>query len=318
MARGTRAAAFVLGLALLGACGGGDDSRAAEPSPTPSPATRVPATRVPAAGGIDELGQIPILMYHQIRPEARAPSDRTPAQFRADLRRLHAEGYRPVTAADYVAGNIDLPVGTHPVVLTFDDSSAGQAQIGPDGEPEPNTALGILEAFGRAHPDFRPTATFFVVTNRIPFNDPDVLPWLAANGYEIGAHTQSHPELQHLDDLAVQEQIGANLADIDAAVPGYQVRTFATPYGHLPRNPELAWRGSYNGVPYEFAAVFGTGRTAALSPFATAFDPYAIPRLAAGLSAAEAVLAELRRRPELRYTSDGDPDRVSGGRRASA
>lgn len=308
MGRPIRAAlAVVMATALLGACGD-DPSPATSTAPT---ANRTASPVHPATVGANELGQVPVLMYHHITPELRAPSDRTPAQFRAELRRLYDEGYRPVTAADYVTGNIDLPAGAHPVVLTFDDATAGQARIGPDGEPEPDTALGILEAFGRAHADFSPTATFFVLTSRTPFGDASVLPWLAENGYEIAAHTRTHPELGTLGAAAVQAEIGRNLADIEAAVPGYNVRTFATPYGHLPRDPELVRRGVHDGIAYEFAGVFSTGGISASSPFTTTFDAFAVPRMASGLSSAETALAELRARPATRYTCDGDPERIS-------
>lgn len=315
MRRATGAA--LVAAVLLVACDDGPADRTvdrAEPVATASASAtpfRSPAGEHPAAVGANELGRVPVLMHHQITADARQPSDRTPAEFRAELRRLYDQGYRPVTAADYLAGNVDLPAGTHPVVLTFDDATAGQARIGPDGEPEPDTALGILEAFGRTHPDFRPTATFFVITARTPFGDAAVLPWLAANGYEIGAHTRSHPDLSTLDDARVQAEIGRNLADIAAAVPGYRVRTFATPYGKPPRTAALAREGVYDGVPYRFDGVFGVGGLNATSPFAAAFDPLAVPRLAYGLSSAETALAALRSRPATRYTSDGDPSLIT-------
>lgn len=314
MGRATRAAFAVLAAAtLLSACG----ESARDPSAAPA-VTRTPAGGDLATADSNELGLVPVLMYHHITADPEQPSDRTPAEFRAELGRLYDEGYRPVTAVDYVTGAIDLPAGVHPVVLTFDDATAGQAGIGPDGEPDPETALGILKNFGRTHADFDATATFFVLTSRTPFGDPAVLPWLAANGYEIGAHTRTHPDLGELGDARVQAEIGRNVAEIQAAVPGYRVRTFATPYGRWPDNPELARRGVSAGVPYEFDGVFTTGGENAYSPFADRFDRFAVPRLASGLSAAVDALAALRSEPGIRFTSDGDPDRISRGRPASS
>lgn len=302
--------------ALLTGCADDEPRSAASPeataSSTPSAsASATPTGSDPAAVVANELGRVPVLMYHQIIENPRSTDDRTPAEFQAELQMLYEEGYRPVTAADYAAGELDLPAGTHPVVLTFDDSTISQAQIGPDGEPEPDTALGMLEAFGDEHPDFRPTGTFYVNTFPEPFVDAAVLPWLAAHGYEIGAHTRSHALLHRLDETAVQAEIGRNVAEIEASVPGYEVTTFATTGGIYPANRDLARRGVHDGVPYEFSAVFGVDAINAFSPFSVGFQPYAIPRVGSGLAVADAALALLRKQPDMRYTSDGDPEQIS-------
>ena len=301
---------------LLVACADDEPRDAAAPGETASPTASATASPTssgmdPAAVAANELGRVPVLMYHQIIDNPRSTDDRTPAEFRAEIQMLYDEGYRPVTATDYAAGEIDLPAGTHPVVLTFDDSTISQAQIGPDGEPEPDTALGMLEAFGKEHPDFHPTGTFYVNTYPEPFVDAAVLPWLAAHGYEIGAHTRSHALLHRLSEAAVQAQIGRNVAEIEASVPGYRVTTFATTGGIYPANRELARRGVHDGVPYEFSAVFGVDAINAFSPFSVGFNPYAIPRVGSGLAVADAALALLRKQPELRYTADGDPEQIS-------
>lgn len=303
---------------LLVACAEDEPRDAATPDPSASPSPSATASASsgssaadPAAVAANELGRVPVLMYHQIIANPRSTDDRTPAEFQAELEMLYAEGYRPVTAADYAAGEFDLPAGTHPVVLTFDDSTISQAQIGTDGEPEPDTALGMLEAFGQEHPDFRPTGTFYVNTHPEPFVDDAVLPWLAAHGYEIGAHTRSHALLHRLGEAAVQAEIGRNVAEIEASVPGYEVRTFAVTGGIYPADRDLARRGVHDGVPYEFSAVFGVDAINAFSPFSTGFNPYAIPRVGSGLAVADAALALLRKQPELRFTSDGDPERIS-------
>lgn len=301
---------------LLVACADDEPREAAGPDVSASPsvtasASPSPSAADPAAVGANELGRVPVLMYHQIIENPRSTDDRTPAEFQAELQMLYDEGYRPVTATDYAAGEFDLPGGTHPVVLTFDDSTISQAQIGPDGEPEPDTALGMLEAFGDEHPDFHPTGTFYVNTFPEPFVDAAVLPWLAAHGYEIGAHTRSHALLHRLSEAAVQAEIGRNVAEIEASVPGYEVTTFAVTGGIYPANRDLARRGTHEGVGYEFSAVFGVDAINAFSPFSVGFKPYAIPRVGSGLAVADAALALLRKQPEMRYTSDGDPDWIS-------
>lgn len=301
---------------LASACAEAGDDPGEVPTPsagasaaaTPTASATPTPTGDPRAVAADELGRVPVLMYHQMISKP-GRDDVTPAQFRAELQRLYDEGYRPIRAADLVAGRIDIPAGSSPVVLTFDDSTVSQARIGADGEPRPDTMLGVLEEFGRTHPDFRPTGTFYVNTVPPPFVDALVLPWLAAHGYEIGAHTRSHAFLRELNDSGVQKEIGLNIAEIEALVPGYEVTTFAPTGGLWPRNPSLARRGVHDGRPYEIEGVFGVDVIASASPYAIGFNPFQVPRV--GTDDIKVVLDGLKRRPETRYTSDGDPTSIS-------
>src|SRR4029434_5450183 len=78
-------------------------------------------TSRPAELAVNELGRVMILEYHKIdHPEERWT--RTPANFRRDLQRLWERGYRTVALSDYLDGRINLPKGTTPLILTFDDS----------------------------------------------------------------------------------------------------------------------------------------------------------------------------------------------------
>jgi peptidoglycan/xylan/chitin deacetylase (PgdA/CDA1 family) len=298
---------------LPAACSSGSDARVgSENSATPSAESSASTSPTPAvdvaSGTADELGVIPVLMYHQMIAHP-GRDDLTPEQFRAQVQVLYEAGYRPITAADYVAGQVDVPAGMHPVVLTFDDSTISQARIGPDGEPRPDTALGVLEEFGREHPDFHSTATFYVNTYPPAFTDDQVLPWLVAHGYDVGAHTHSHQNLRRLADDGVQKEIGLNITEIEAAVPGFPVTTLALPEGVPPRNRELARHGSYEGTPYCVAGVLGVDVIAAASPYSIHFSRDWIPRV--GTGDADALLESLRLHPERLYVSDGDPNTVA-------
>src|SRR5450756_2587487 len=107
----------------------------ATPAPPTATATATPtSTPVPKATPDlakvkpNELGRVPVFVYHLIG-DAEGPWTRTPANFRKDLERLYRLGYRTVKLSDYLSGNIDLPAGTSPVVLTFDDSSPNQFRL---------------------------------------------------------------------------------------------------------------------------------------------------------------------------------------------
>ncbi|MEU8900628.1 polysaccharide deacetylase family protein [Nocardia sp. NPDC048505] len=285
----------------------------AAPPPAPPPAPAAPPTVPPAQVRADELGLVPVLMYHQLLPAPSGEYDQTPAEFRDELERLYREGYRPVTAAEYISGEIDIPAGTHPVVLTFDDSTLSQFTFGPDGEPAADCAAGILEEFRARYPDFRPRATFYV--NNEPFGaDPRALSWLAEHGHEIGSHTASHANLARLDDAGVQREFAENVRAIEAAVPGKPVRTMALPLGIAPGERALAVAGSWAGTAYRFDAVMLVGAEPAPSPYGPV-DPTGVPRIRSGKGAVPFDSAYwldwLAANPERRYTSDGDAAKIS-------
>ncbi|MFD9636447.1 polysaccharide deacetylase family protein [Streptomyces violascens] len=273
----------------------------------------------PAAVQANELGAVPVLMYHQVVAEPKSVYDRTPQDFRAELERLAGEKYVPVTAREFSSGKMDIPAGTHPVVLTLDDSTVSQFRLGPDGRPASDTAVGILLDVARKHPGFRPVATFFV--NADPFSEPGgrkSLDWLVKHQFEIGNHTLRHTTLGTVDDETAQKAIADNQKAITQAVPGLSVVSMALPNGSMSHSRQLVLKGAADGVSYQHQGVYLVGADPAPSPFATAFDPGAIPRIrsqaATGPEAqftSTAWLDKLRDGTVKRYTSDGDPKKVS-------
>lgn len=100
----------------------------------------------------------------------RRDSGFSPANFRADLERLWADGYYPVNLRDLAAGDLRIvPASKHPVVLTFDDSSIEQFRLLPNGKVDPTSAVGILLDFHAAHPaDWPRRATFSPLIAGLP------------------------------------------------------------------------------------------------------------------------------------------------------
>ena len=273
----------------------------------------------PAAVRADELGAVPVLMYHQIVADPQSVYDRTPQEFRAELERLARAHYVPVTAHEFSSGHIDVPAGTHPVVLTFDDSTASQFHLDHRGRPARGTAVAILQDITKEHPHFRATATFFV--NADPFavrGGRRPLRWLAAHGYEIGNHTLHHTSLGTVGAAAVQRAVAANQKAIAGAVPELEVHSLALPNGSMPKQRKLAMKGASDGMRYSYDGVYLVGAGPAPSPFAKKFDGNAIPRIRSGgprrpdaRFTSDAWLSRLADGTVARYTSDGDPDRVS-------
>jgi peptidoglycan/xylan/chitin deacetylase (PgdA/CDA1 family) len=279
-------------------------------------AVLVPA--VASAGPLqpNELGRVMILEYHKVdQPEERWT--RTPANFRGDLERLWERGYRLVALNDLLDGRIAILRGTTPVVLTFDDSSPGQFRLierNGGWVPDPDCAVGILEAFERQHPEFGRAATFYVLPGADPpnrlFNQKDLagrkLQYLAAQGYEIGNHTLWHANLAKYPERVVRRQLATAQEWIQRHVPGYRIRTLALPMGAYPQDIRWAIEGAEGQVAYRHDAVLRVAGGAAPSPYARGFDPYHLPRIQALESELAHWLSYFERNPQERYVSDGD------------
>ncbi|PKW19037.1 polysaccharide deacetylase family protein [Saccharopolyspora spinosa] len=289
------------------------------PAPPPVPPPAPPPLPAPESVHANELGDVPVLMYHRITATPNSVYDRTPEDFRAELERLAADDYVPVTATEYATARVDIPAGKHPVVLTFDDGSINQFTLDGASELVAGTGVGILLDVAAAHPDFRPVATCYV--NDPPFEEPTgrrTLAWLHEHGFEIGNHTLDHANLGRTSDAEVRHQIAGMQRFITDAVPGVQVRSIALPLGVHPKNERLAADGSADGGDYHHDSVMLVGSNPAPSPWSAAFDPANVPRIRSqgptGQDAqygSAAWLDKLAADPGRRYTSDGDPNRIS-------
>lgn len=107
------------------------------------------------------------------------------------------------------------------VALTFDDG------------PHPGLTPRLLDLL-KAHDV---PATFYVLGNRVA-RSPRLAARIAEEGHEIGNHTWSHPNLAHLGDAQVLEQIDAtSSAVIDAT--GRMPVTLRPPWGELSARQRL-------------------------------------------------------------------------------
>jgi len=71
------------------------------------PRSRSPEDPVPSGLEPNELGVVPVLMYHQLLADGGGAYDLTPDEFRAELQRLYEAHYRPVNASALATGEID-------------------------------------------------------------------------------------------------------------------------------------------------------------------------------------------------------------------
>lgn len=311
---------------------------AATPAATPaSGATPVaqPTDDQLRKAGVNELGVVPILMYHTFTSNSANVSawTRTFDGFRQQLQDLYDMGFTTISMRDLLENRIDVPLGRHPIVLTFDDSSASQFLIdqNPDGSvsPRPNSAVGILEEFFAAHPDFGHSAFFAVVPNYC-FADSDIdelngysscqakLDYLVAHGYEIGNHTIDHKDLSTVDVEGFLEEVGGTAEWIDERVsgPSNLSRVLVLPYGGRPvpgSDVDKVMNGwfRYNGVDYYLDAIVDVAGGPMYSPSSTWFNPAKVTRLNTDPDSFDYLVNGVASGAILLYTSDGNPDTVT-------
>jgi peptidoglycan/xylan/chitin deacetylase (PgdA/CDA1 family) len=208
--------ATLAGVALAGCGGSGDAShRSARAAHTPTPRTDLAAVAVRA--------DVPVLCYHQIRPitardgAAARPYIVAPAVLARQLDALARQGFHTVTGDEYVAHVArGAPLPPKPVLLTFDDASAGQFA----------DALPIL----RRH---HFVATFFAMT--VVLGKPG---WLTRGqvraldraGMTVGAHTWDHSAVPGYAGSDWRVQIDAPTREL-AHLVGHPIRLFAYPFG---------------------------------------------------------------------------------------
>lgn len=264
----------------------------------------------------NEVGQVMILMYHQIG-EPEGEWTRTPANFRQDLLRLYQEGYRLISLNDFLANNIKTPAGFSPVIITFDDGTQGQFNYIDDGdtiEIDPNSAVAILEEFYHEHPDFGLAATFYIYYGN-PFGQSEYrekkLRYLVEKGFEIGNHSHGHVNLAKLNTKDVERELALHNKKTQEYLPGYKVRSLALPYGASPKDCDSLMAGQYEGYAYHNDGILLVGAEPAPAPNGLKYNPHRLPRIRADGEQLEKWLTYFANNPGERYISDGHPDIIS-------
>jgi peptidoglycan/xylan/chitin deacetylase (PgdA/CDA1 family) len=319
---------LVCGLAFGGAAGSSTPKAVAEtdgasssttvPSDVSTSTGPMPPERAKAIGA-NEMGQVLVLMYHLIDTK-ETEWTRTPENLRKDIALLKSEGFYPINARDLASGNIDIPAGKSPVVLTFDDSSPGQYRILSDGSVDPNSAVGILQEAVQEG-GWAPRASFFCLLDvtpkeRILFGQPDrqqeKLRNLVDWGYEVGSHTVTHLDLKKASTDEAKKQLAQSQATLDQLIGGgYAVSSISIPFGDYPASDSMIASGEYDGMTYSYSAGLALGGEPCASPFSSDFNALHIPRIRGSANYITDAIAQFKKHPELRYVSDGDPTTVS-------
>jgi peptidoglycan/xylan/chitin deacetylase (PgdA/CDA1 family) len=277
----------------------------------------------------NEMGRIPILMYHAFTTDTSQLNDwtRTPQSLRDDLEWLYARDFHVVTMASMINNEIEVPPGKHPVVLTFDDSSSGQLKLIPDGAgrmaPDPETAVGVLEAFFAEHPDFGRTAFFAVLPYKCFSFDGEQstceerLTWLDEHGYEIGNHTWGHQDLADVSDETLMKQVGKTKIWIDERVTGdgNLGNVLVLPFGNWP-GYDSQIRMLHDGFVFDgqqivLAGIVGVKGGPSPSPSSGAWTRWNISRFNADPETWSYWKDQIEGGAITLFTSDGNPGTVT-------
>jgi peptidoglycan/xylan/chitin deacetylase (PgdA/CDA1 family) len=239
----------------------------------------------------NELGGVPIIMYHAFTTDPRYIDEWTLTfdQFREQLDWYREHDFVMVGVQSMIDGHFDVPAGKTPIILTFDDASAGQfgLQEAPGGgwEVKPDTAVGVLEEYRQKYPEFAGPA-FFAVLNWNCFasdDDPstcgDRLNWLVDHGYEIGNHTWDHVDMTDVSDDFFVNSIAAMIDWLNDLVPadkpGNLSDVVVMPFGAYPDRDlhpdQLSWLANgfwWHGDPVKLPLVMAVNGGPAIPPYA--------------------------------------------------
>lgn len=209
---------------------------------------------------------LPVLMYHQVRPNPQCELAVSPETFDHQLAHLRKAGYESVSFHDldaHLEGRGTLP--RKPVIITFDDGYADLEEY----------ALPILR-----HHDM--SSTFFLPVGMIgkqnswddgddPLLDYDALFRLAEHRVEYGLHTMTHTNLR----LVTNEQLKDDMAQCMAELKENQLPflpVLAYPYGAYHRHDgpkRRAMRQALTEAGIRFAVRIGSriNRIPLLKPY---------------------------------------------------
>ena len=272
----------------------------------------------------NELGEFMILMYHDIGDED-GDWKTSRENFREDMERLYKKDYRLVDLMDMVNGQIDIPAGTTPVVLTFDDGHSGQFNlIEKNGEKivDPDSAAGILLDLKEKYKDFTLAGNFYINYYPEPFGAREELAKnlevLSNKGFDVGNHGYAHERLDKMDSPdQIQQELGKLQKIVKENFDGYKLESLALAYGRWPKKEEYheyVYSGKYNNTSYEHKAVLNVAWSPEISPFHKNFDPLDLERIRANDEIEQEMdrwIKYFENNPEKRYISDGDPETIA-------
>ena len=283
---------------------------------------------------VNELGRVPIMMYHGIIDKKSSETSytggnvdkdgyqRTYEAFIEDLEFYYKSGYRMIHLNDYVNGIIDCELGKSPIILTFDDGLSNAIKVTGLDESgniiiDPHSAIGILESFKKKYPDYNVTATFFInggLFQQKEYNDK-IIEWMIKNGYDIGNHTYSHADLTKTTEEETIKEVGKMykiLKDKTSDFVNIVALPYGTPYNSTHANFKHIISGTYEGEEYSTISTLRVGWESDYSPFSSNFNSQFLKRIRAYDNEGKDfdIAYNFKFLETRKYISDGNPNTV--------
>lgn len=269
----------------------------------------------------NEAGKVMVLMYHYLADENSAYG-LTPESFKADLQRLYDMGFRTVSMQDFINNTYDVPKGTTPIVMTFDDGHPTQFRflVDENGETtiDPTCHVGMMNEFYESHPDFGRHAIFYL-NGGVPFGQEAYvqkkLDYLREHGYEIGNHSYRHENLSQLNAEQIQETLGRTNQYYMSLNQGIPLTSLALPFGIEPKEALQPFKvkGVFEGVSYHHDVVLLVGANPTFPLYRVESDATQVARVGSGDAFMQLAwwLDKYEEDDMGRYISDGVPEVIT-------
>ncbi|MFD2353341.1 polysaccharide deacetylase family protein [Nonomuraea ferruginea] len=220
----------------------------------------------------NELGKIPVIMYHRIVKKRQASIDRTPPP----------SSGRSWTSSPGRGTCRSAPGSSPPATSGCRPGSSPSCSPSATGTPATSGSTSTAtsnptrpwRSSWRRRPDIPtsgPWPRSGSTTRRSACGPSRSRPrpcagWLG-NGFEVANHTWGHPNLRAVPTRTVRKQL-AKLERLLVRLGAGPAKTMALPYGSMPRKKKAARSGAWEGTRYAFDGVFLAGAEPSLSPYA--------------------------------------------------
>ncbi|MEY4529845.1 MAG: hypothetical protein RLZZ156_566 [Deinococcota bacterium] len=179
---------------------------------------------------------IPILMLHRFSSSNSVYSLK-PLEFKKILMTLSSKKYCLIDLLEYTNATFTKRcAGKKPFAISFDDGHASQFRFLKNGKIDPTSGLGVLKS---VFPNAKATFFLNVRNGGAPFGvqSKAKIIWLRQNGFTIGSHTVSHPNMSKLSSQAVIRELNGVCQYF-----GVHNMILAYPYGLMPPKPVSSYK----------------------------------------------------------------------------
>ena len=277
------------------------------PLPTRTPTPTSTATPTPEPYYLEATvwtsePRVPILIYHRFLPDHYEFSTNVKMRlgdFRAHLESLYTSDYTLISLSDWLTGNLYVPEGRRPLILTIDDLFfADQISLTEEGDPSLESGLGVLWHFYLEHPDFGFHVALFpnLGDKLFPGGESElakVIAWCIEHDAIPYNHFYTHPRLDLTKPKWIPVEAERNDIYLRELLSMAEREDLVSSLGNIIAIPYGIWPSSKAGIDAMLSYVspegvslqavleadFAVRAKYLLPPFSPDFDPWHVPRI---------------------------------------